>query len=51
MQASTTGNITGIYDMSGGSEYVAAYIDNGEEVREYPATLVIEAASKYIGYI
>ena len=48
MQTSTTGNITGIYGMSGGStEYVAAYIDNGEEVREYPATLVIEAASKY----
>ena len=30
MQASTTGNITGVYDMSGGAwERVAAYLDNG----------------------
>lgn len=30
MQASTTGNITGIYDMSGCAwEYTAAYINNG----------------------
>jgi hypothetical protein len=29
-QASTTGNIYGIYDMSGGAwEYVSAYVDNG----------------------
>ena len=32
MQASTTGNITGIYDMSGGNwERVAAYVTNGHE--------------------
>ena len=31
--ASTTGNIYGIYDMSGGAfEYVAAYIDNGNSM-------------------
>ena len=30
MLASTTGNTTGVYDMNGGtSEYVAAYINNG----------------------
>ena len=30
MNASTTGNITGIYDMSGGAwEYTAAYVNNG----------------------
>ena len=30
VKASTTGNIYGVYDMSGGAwEYVAAYIDNG----------------------
>ena len=29
VKASTTGNVTGVYDMNGGSwEYVAAYIDN-----------------------
>jgi len=32
VNASTTGNIYGIYDMSGGSwEYVAAYVANGKE--------------------
>ena len=30
VEASTTGNVYGVYDMSGGSwEYVAAYLDNG----------------------
>ena len=32
VEASTTGNVTGIYDMSGGSwERVAAYVNNGHE--------------------
>ena len=31
MKASTTGNVTGIYDLSGGiEEYVAGYISNGD---------------------
>ena len=31
-KASTTGNIYGVYDMSGGAwEYVAAYVDNGND--------------------
>lgn len=31
-KASTTGNVTGIYDMSGGAwEYVAAYVNNGND--------------------
>ncbi len=31
--ASTTGNITGVYDMSGGSwEYVAAYVSNSQSI-------------------
>ena len=41
-EASTTGNVTGIYDMSGGVvEYVAAYIDNGDSsLTDYGSSLV-----------
>ena len=47
-KASTTGNVWGIYDMSGGAyEYVAAYINNGSSnLTSYGSTLV-NAASKY----
>ena len=46
--ASTTGNTTGIYDMSGGAyEYTAAYIDNGHSnLTTYCSSLKI-AAEKY----
>ena len=46
--ASTTGNIYGIYDMSGGSmEYVAAYLNNGHaNLDTYSSTLVL-ADAKY----
>jgi len=42
MKASTTGNITGLYDMSGGNwERVAAYVPNGHEnIEKYGADLV-----------
>lgn len=42
VNASTTGNITGIYDLNGGSwEYVAAYIDNGvSSLTTYCSSLV-----------
>ena len=47
MLASTTGNITGIYDMSGGSwEYVAGFVDNGHTNLNDGLTL-IEAAGEY----
>lgn len=47
MLGSTTGNITGIYDMSGGSwEYVAAYINNGHDNLKYGQKL-LDANSKY----
>ena len=48
-QASTTGNVTGIYDMSGGAiEYVAAYVNNGDEnLTTYGNTLVNETDTKY----
>ena len=39
---STTGNVWGVYDMSGGAwEYVAAYVDNGNaNLTKYGASLV-----------
>ena len=40
VNASTTGNITGIYDMSGGAfDYVAAYVNNGK-LKGYGSNLV-----------
>ena len=41
-QASTTGNVYGVYDMSGGSnEYVAAYVaNNNENLTNYGSSLV-----------
>ncbi|MFR8103888.1 MAG: hypothetical protein ACLU8F_02210 [Clostridia bacterium] len=46
-QASTTGNIYGIYDMSGGAlEYVAAYIEGLQSVQTNANNLLL-AASKY----
>ena len=41
-QQSTTGNVWGIYDMSGSSfEYVAAYVNNGENnLKQYGNTLI-----------
>ena len=50
VEASTTGNITGIYDMSGGSwERVAAYVNNGHEnLTIYGGELTLETtANKY----
>ena len=46
--ASTTGNITGIYDMSGGTwEYVAAYVNNSFAVN-YGNSIVNATSSKNI---
>ena len=48
--ASTTGNVTGIYDMSGGAwEYVAAYVNNGHSnlTDETLGKNVYEAEAKY----
>ena len=49
MHASTTGNIYGIYDMSGGSwEYVAAYVNNaGYNVKTYGTGLTGKYANIY----
>ena len=45
-QASTTGNVYGVYDMSGGAyEYVAGYVNNGNpNLTEYGSSLVNGAA-------
>ena len=45
---STTGNVYGVYDMSGGAwEYVAAYVDNGNgNLTNYGASLVNSSDSK-----
>ena len=47
-EASTSGNVTGVYDMSGGAnEYTAAYINNGnQELKNYGLNL-INADEKY----
>jgi hypothetical protein len=48
VKASTTSNIYGIYDMSGGAwEFVATYVDNGNANLVGPGSLVISADSKY----
>jgi hypothetical protein len=45
---STTGNITGIYDMSGGAwEYVAGYLDDSSVLRDFSSTALI-AYAKYL---
>ena len=47
-KASTTGNIYGIYDMSGGNwERVAAYIENGHENLQMYGKSVVDGAAKY----
>ncbi len=47
--ASTTGNITGVYDMSGGSwEYVAGYIDGKAGSSGLTLTEIRETYTKYI---
>jgi prepilin-type N-terminal cleavage/methylation domain-containing protein len=48
MQASTTGTIYGIYDMSAGAwEYMAAYIDNGNTVLNTNGSVIIASDAKY----
>jgi prepilin-type N-terminal cleavage/methylation domain-containing protein len=47
VHASTTGNIYGIYDVSGGAwEYVAAYVNNGNSNLSYGASIT-SATSQY----
>jgi prepilin-type N-terminal cleavage/methylation domain-containing protein len=46
--ASTTGTIYGIYDMSAGAwEYMASYIDNGNAVLNTNGSVIISADAKY----
>ena len=46
--ASTTGNVTGVYDMSGGAwEYVAAYVDNGHSNLTTYGSSLVNAEAKY----
>jgi len=48
LQASTTGNITGIYDMSGGAfEYVAGYRENTYGDSGFNATSILNYDAKY----
>ena len=47
-QASTTGNVTGVYDMSGGAwEYVAGYVNNGHSYLNTYGSTLVGAAEKY----
>ena len=47
-KASTTGNIYGIYDMSGGAwERVAAYVNNGHDNLQIYGKSVVEGTAKY----
>ena len=47
-KASTTGNTTGVYDMSGGAwEYVAAYVDNGHSNLTTYGSNLVNAEAKY----
>ena len=47
-QASTTGNVTGVYDMSGGAyEYVAAYLNNGNSYLTTYGSTLVSASDKY----
>ena len=46
--ASTTGNIYGIYDISGGAwAYIAAYVDNGHDRLQTYGDNILKASSKY----
>ena len=48
MKASTTGNVTGVYDMSGGAyEYTAAYVNNGHLNLTSYGSILVNAAGKY----
>jgi len=48
VKASTTHNVYGIYDMSGGAyEYVAAYVDNGNSSLTTYGSNLVNGASKY----
>ena len=48
MQASTTGNITGVYDMSGGThEIVAAYVNNGKANLTKYGEKLVSSDAKY----
>ena len=48
INASTTGNISGIYDMSGGAwEYTAAYVNNGHSNLTTYGLSLVNAASQY----
>ena len=48
VQASTTGNVYGVYDLSGGaSEYTAAYINNGNAVLTTYGANLVSAPSQY----
>jgi len=48
MKASTTGNITGIYDVSGGNwERVSAYVSNGHENLEKYGNDLVNGQAKY----
>ena len=47
-KASTTGNVTGVYDMNGGAyEYVAAYVNNGNSNLGTNGDTLVNAAEKY----
>ena len=47
-EASTTGNVTGVYDMSGGAwEYVAAYVNNGHSNLTTYGSSLVNAEAKY----
>ena len=47
-KASTTGNVTGVYDMSGGAvEYVAAYVNNGNINLNTNGSKLVGADAKY----
>ena len=48
VNASTTGNVYGIYDMSGGAcEYVAGYVNNGNSYLTTYGSSLVNAAIKY----
>ena len=48
MKASTTGNVTGVYDMSGGAwEHVAAYLNNDSSSLNTYGSTIVEANAKY----
>lgn len=49
LQASTTGNIYGVYDLvGGGEEYVSAYINNGETVLSTNGHLLQDTSTIYL---